>query len=148
MLSDIQATPLASSAYVILSGSAPSDGAIVTRNFTTQNTLMLDDAHTTKYQSLPWALIQTNSDYNKPEPSSDPRRATAGKLLSAMGQTSGASIRGLLNVLSTESKGPRNASVPGARNGLLNVGTAFTSVVVPYNVTFGAYLRDSHGCCS
>ena len=123
-------------------------GAVVTRNFTTQDTLMLDDAHSTKYQSLPWALIQTNWDYDKPEPAGDPRRATAGKLLAAMGQASGASIAGLLEVLSTESTGPRNASAPGATNGLLNVGTAFTSIVAPYNVTFGAYLRDSNGCCA
>ena len=98
--------------------------------------------------ALPWALIQTNWDWDKPEPPGDPRRAAAGRLLSAMGQQQGATMSALLRVLSMEGRGPANASAPNSTNGLLNIGTAFTSIMVPRNATHRSWLRASHGCCA
>ena len=83
-----------------------------------------------------------------PATSQDPRRATAGHLLSGMGQGEGATMGALLRVLSTEGHGPTNASAPNSTNGLLNVGTAFSVVMVPRNATLRSYLRASDGCCA
>jgi hypothetical protein len=148
ILAYLEAAPLAGPGYLILAGAGQGEGGIIERNFTSSRTLRLGKAPTTPYQSLPWALIETNWDWDKPEPTADPRRAKATKLLESMGQESGATLKGLLGVLSTEGVGPPNASWPNSSNGLLNAGTAFTVALVPGNSTLRSYLRDSHTCCA
>jgi hypothetical protein len=150
ILQRLQTCAQAASGYYVLAGLLPADGAIVERNFTTQRTLRLGEQGPTYAGgvALPWALVQTNWDWDKPEPAQDPRRATAGHLLSGMGQGEGATMDALLRVLSTEGHGPTNASAPNSTNGLLNVGTAFSVVMVPRNATLRSYLRASDGCCA
>ena len=145
LLARLQAAPIAAPEYMVLAG--VSDGAVIERNFTEGRTLRLGDAPLTPFQTLPWALIETNWDWDKPEPAVDPRRAKASELLAAMGQQAGATLGGLLGVLSTEGVGPPDASWANSTNGLLNVGTAFTVALVPANGTLRSYLRDSHKCC-
>ena len=81
------------------------DGAIVERNFTTQRTLRLGEQGPTYAGgvALPWALVQTNWDWDKPEPAQDPRRATAGK-------TKRLKIRGALPFLYRRAFPPKGLS--------------------------------------
>jgi len=121
----------------------------VTRNLTTgvapiARTLRL--GQTTPWVPFPWALVETNWDFwgPLPYPDVDPRRTVIVDRYTRIGQDAAASVDGLLATLSVESV---NSTATHPVNGVLNVATIFSVIMVPANSTLRSYLRHSNGCC-
>jgi len=146
ILSYLEGVAIGSPAYMVLAGvnsSANNEGAIIARNFTSHRTLRL--GNTTEWVPLDWALIQTNYEWwaPLPYPGVDPRRRVLVSAFEAEGQDRAASVDGLLGMLSMQSNGTATTPV----NGVLNVATIFSVIMIPANATLQAYLRHGHGCC-
>ena len=132
--------------YLILAGTA--DGVVLAHNYTAMmgmHTLRL--GQTTPYVPLDWALVQTNYDFWEPLPyaKADPRRQVLVAAFEKGGRGATATVGGLLGALSIES--PNKKADGAGPNGVLNVGTVFSVIMVPSNSTLRSYLRNSDGCC-
>jgi hypothetical protein len=128
---------------LIFSGTLPGQGALLARNYTGHHTRVMTLGQTTPWVNFSWALVETNYDFFSPNPypTVDPRREVIAAGLGKLGQEQGATIDGMLSILSTPSTGPN-------QNGVLNIGTIFTVIMVPSNGTHQSYLRNWKGCCS
>ena len=146
----LQLAPLATISYFILAGvKSPSNdqGAVIARNLTMELNMIsnrtLRLSSTTPFVPISWALIQTNYDFWEPLPfpAADPRRTVLTKHFEKDGQSRIATVWGLLESLSITSSS-------NGVNGVLNVGTAFSVILVPANSSLRSYLRNSTGCCA
>jgi hypothetical protein len=145
VLEYLQNSTIGSWGYMVLAGtnsSSNNEGAIIARKFLANETLTLRLGQITTWVPFDWALIQTNYNFWEPlpYPEFDPRRNVLSSWFGLQGQDRIASIDGLLTSLSIAS----NSSV----NGVLNVGTVFTVIMIPENQTLRSYLRHATGCCA
>ncbi len=101
--------PFIAPSYVIVGGTGPRQGAVITRDRIAALDIWRIDAFTGR-----WYLVETNYDHWEPPPSSDDRRDPA---IKAMNETGRANINGpaLFNVLSTPP--------------VLNNGTSYTAIM-------------------
>lgn len=148
ILTYMQSVLLTSSSYFIVAGvasAAGDEGAIVARDMNAstavQQTLRLGQS--TTWVPFDWALIQTNYDWwaPLPYPHWDNRRDVLVAHFSAEGRESVTTYDGLLGSLSVQ-------SATNETNGVLNVATVFSVLIVPENSTRRSYVRNSTGCCA
>jgi len=114
--------PLISESYIILSGIASGQGAVITRN----RTIAADVWTLGGSQNDSWFLLQTNHDHWLPSPPGDHRTDVGMRAMDAIGPDR-ISLENLYEVLSTKP--------------LLNAQTTYTTSMAPYNATYSTYMR-------
>ena len=137
VLGAIEATAFATGMYVVAAGSAPGEGAVVTKGSgpgVALPTLLLADVMAARNASAPAAdpaadyfLTQTNYDQPGPDPAGDARRTAAQRAMRALGQAEGASALGVFAAISTAP--------------VLNDDTAYTAVMRAATGELHAFVR-------
>jgi len=127
-LKRIVSDPLISESYIILSGIAAGEGAVVTRNRT-----VAADVWTLGSLQDSWFLLQTNHDHWLPSPPGDHRLEVGDQAMKAIGQKR-ISLQAIYEVLSTKP--------------ILNAQTTYTTSMSPYNGTYSTYKRICPPPCS
>jgi len=120
-LKQLVTEPLISESYIIVSGVASGEGAVITRNRT-----IAADVWTLGGPQKNWFLLQTNHDHWLPSPPGDHRSEVGDKAMSAIGQGR-VNLEAMYQVLSTKP--------------LLNAQTTYTTSMAPYNGTYTTFMR-------
>jgi hypothetical protein len=116
--------PLISESYIILSGIASGQGAVITRNRTIAADVWTLGGSSQRNDS--WYVLQTNHDHWLPSPPGDHRTDVGMRAMNAIGPDR-ISLEGLYEVLSTKP--------------LLNAQTTYTTSMAPYNATYTTFMR-------
>jgi len=125
---------LAAPSYFLLSGVQPGEGALVThgRDGTSESAadiVRLDAANGR------WYVLETNYDHDKPTDAHDDRRAVATRAFARLGQQKGASINGLLSVLTDSGHCNKTAGERPVHNSHTVYTAAFAAASPGANVT-------------
>lgn len=119
-------TPLSAASYLVVSGVAPGQGALLTRGRGGERVARAD-VYRLDASAGRWYLLETNYDHDRPVPASahDDRRAVATRALARAGQHAAASIDGLLGLLSDNA----HCNSTAGERPVLNSATVYTAVM-------------------
>jgi len=132
----LSSVPLDAPSYIILAGSSPGEGAIITRDRDKADDVQRLLKIYPKAEHPSWYLLETNYDHWKAPGAHDRRRDVANHALASVGRETAGTANGLLTVLSD-----RECNATAGQRPVLNADTAYTAIMVPQTNTFRVVTR-------
>lgn len=115
-------TDLSAASYFVLSGTAPGEGALITRD-RDAHAAGATDVYRLDAAAGRWYLLETNYDHSKPTSPTDDRRAVAQRAFARAGRARAASVDGLVAILSDNA----HCNTTAGERPVLNSHTVYTA---------------------